>query len=128
MFDGIVTTINKYRTDVKLPGSSMIDTTKAGTVKEYQTVVAIGPMVRGIEVGDTVFINPKRYAQMKHQEGSLKDGVISDNPVIRYNFDIIPIDGEDHLLLQMADIKFVAEIEEFEEDPVIILPETKIIH
>lgn len=122
MFDGLVTTLNKYPRDLKVPNSTMIDTTKAGAIKDYQTVIAVGPAVRGIEVGDTVFINPKRYAQTKHQPGSLKDGVVTDNPVISYNFDIIQIDGEDCLYLQSGDIKFVAEIEEFEENPSIILP------
>lgn len=120
MFNGLVTTLNRYENDIKVKNSNLIDTTKAGTVKEYQTVVAIGPMVRGIEVGDTVFINPKRYAVMKHKQGTLQDGVIKDNPVVGYNFDIIEIDGVEHLYLQDGDIKFVAEVEEFDENPTII--------
>ncbi len=119
MFNGLVTTLNKYPLDLKTKGG-IIDTTKAGAVKEYQTVVAVGPMVRGINVGDIVYINPKRYAVMKHKEGSLQDGVIKDNPVVGYNFDIIEIDGTEHLYLQDGDIKFVAEIEEKESDPAII--------
>ena len=77
-------------------------------------------MVRDIKPGDTVFINPKRYAVMKHKEGTLKDGVITDNPVIGYNFDIVDIDGESYLYLQDSDIKYIAEVEEFEENPLII--------
>lgn len=127
MFNGLVTTMNKYGSDVKVTGTDLIDSTKANTVKEYQTVVAIGPMVRGIEVGDTVFINPKRYAVMKHKPGSLQDGVIKDNPVIGYNFDVVEIDGVDHLYLQDSDIKFVAEIEEFDENPTIYTEQPKII-
>lgn len=119
MFNGLVTTLNKYPLDLKTKGG-IIDTTKAGAVKEYQTVVAVGPMVRGINVGDIVYINPKRYAVMKHKEGSLQDGVIKDNPVVGYNFDIIEIDGTEHLYLQDGDIKFVAKIEEKESDPAII--------
>ena len=84
-------------------------------------------MVRGIEVGDTVFINPKRYAVMKHKSGSLQDGVIKDNPVIGYNFDIVEIDGVDHLYLQDSDIKFVAEVEEFDESPTIYTEQPKIL-
>ena len=79
MFNGIVTTCNKYAKDQLLAGTNLVDTTKADTIKEYQTVVAVGPMVKGIEVGDTVFINPKRYAVKKHKEGTLKDGIITDN-------------------------------------------------
>lgn len=127
MFDGLVTTMNRYDSNTKVRGTDIIDSSKAGSVKEYQTVIAVGPMVRGIEVGDTVFINPKRYAVMKHEAGSLKDGVIGDNPVIGYNFDIVEIDGRDYLYLQSADIKFVAEVEEFDTEPPVYIPEKTII-
>ncbi len=126
MFNGLITTMNKYGSEVKARGSNLIDAGKANTVKEYQTVIAIGPMVRGIEVGDIVFINPKRYAVMKHKPGSLQDGVIKDNPVIGYNFDIVEIDGQECLYLQDGDIKFVAEIEEFDENPLIVTPNNKL--
>ena len=126
MFNGIITTMNRYDGDVKFTGSSIINGSKTNAVKEYQTVVAVGPMVRGIEVGDTVFINPKRYAVMKHKEGSLQDGVIKDNPVVGFNFDVVEIDGVDHLYIQDNDVKFVAEVEEFDEDPTIYTPSTNI--
>nr|DAI06020.1 MAG TPA: co-chaperonin [Crassvirales sp.] len=127
MFDGLVTTMNRYDSNTKVRGTDIIDSSKAGSVKEYQTVIAVGPMVRGIEVGDTVFINPKRYAVMKHKPGSLQDGVIKDNPVIGYNFDIVEIDGVEHLYLQSSDIKFVAEVEEFDESPAIYTEQPKIL-
>lgn len=123
LFNMIVTTCNKYDNNKKLAGTSLLDASKANTVKEYQTVTAVGPSVRGIEVGDTVYINPTRYAVKKHQEGSLKDGVITDNPTIGYNFNLVTIDGETHLLLYDNDIMYVAEIEEFNEQPTIITPE-----
>ena len=127
MFNGLITTMNRYEQDVKVKGTDLIDSSKSNAVKEYQTVVAVGPMVRGIEVGDTVFINPNRYAVMKHKAGSLQDGVIKDNPVIGYNFDIVEIEGVNHLYLQDSDIKFVAEIEEFNEDPLIYTEKPEII-
>lgn len=127
MFNGIVTTLNRYGNDQKIKGTDLIDSTKVGAVKEYQTVVSVGPMVRGINVGDVVFINPKRYAVMKHKPGTLQDGVIKDNPVVGYNFDIIEIDGVEHLYIQDGDVKFVAEIEEFEENPTLVVPDGKLI-
>ena len=120
MFNSLLVTCNKYSKDVTLQGTSLVDTTKADTVKEYQTVVAVGPSVRGIEPGDVVFINPKRYAVKKHREGSLKDGVITDNPIIGYNFNIVEVDGVQHLYIQDNDIDYVAEGEEFEENPTLI--------
>ena len=127
MFNGLITTMNRYEQDVKVKGTDLIDSSKSNAVKEYQTVVAVGPMVRGIEVGDIVFINPNRYAVMKHKAGSLQDGVIKDNPVIGYNFDIVEIEGVNHLYLQDSDIKFVAEIEEFNENPLIYTEKPEII-
>lgn len=127
LFNGVITTMDRYSDNVTIVGTNLKDPTKSGAVKEYQKVVAVGPMVRGIEVGDTVFINPSRYAVMKHKKGSLEDGVIKDNPVIGYNFDIVPIDGVDHLFLQDNDIKYVAEVEEFNENPTIVTDKNKLI-
>ena len=123
LFNMLVTTCNKYDDNKKLAGTSLIDATKVNTIKEYQTVVAVGSSVRGINVGDTVFIDPTRYAVKKHQEGSLKDGVITDNPVIGYNFKLVDIDGEQHILLYDSDIMYVAEVEEFDETPSLIVEE-----
>lgn len=127
MFNGLITTMNRYDNNVKINNTNLVDSRKVNAVKEYQTVIAVGPMVRGIEVGDVVFVNPSRYAVMKHKQGSLQDGVIQDNPVVGYNFDIVEIDGEEYLYLQDSDIKFVAEIEEFDEDPTIYKEQPKII-
>lgn len=101
-----------------------------GTLKEYQRVVAIGPMVRNIQVGDLVCINPRRYAVRKYQDGSLKDGVIKENPVLSYHFNVIELDHIPHLLLTDQDIDFVIEDFKEEEEPqesTIIVPERKII-
>ena len=128
MFTTLITTMDKYEHDVKTVGG-LIDTTKQqGGLKEYQTVLAVGGSVRDIKVGDLVCVNPTRFAVKKHQAGSLKDGVITDNPVTTYNFDVVEMDGKHCLLLQDRDIDFI--IEEFEEVPdptpsTIIQPEKK---
>lgn len=130
MFTSIITTMDKYEQEVKTSGG-LIDTTKqVGGLKEYQKVVAIGDSVRGINVGDLVCVNPARFAVKKHKEGSLKDGIITDNPVMTYNFDVVEMDDKQYLLLQDRDIEFI--IEDFEEVPdptpsTIIQPENKII-
>lgn len=124
MFTAILTTMDTYEDDVTC--NSIIIKTK-GTIKEYQKVVAVGDTVRSVKVGDLVCINPKRYAVVKHQEGSLQDGVISDNPVVRYNFDIIEMNDTPYLLLQDSDISYI--IEEFDEikNEKLIVPDTKLI-
>lgn len=115
MFTSIVTTMDKYEED-GYTSAGLVDTAKQkGSLKEYQKVLCIGSSVRDIKVGDLVCINPSRFAVKKHKEGSLKDGIITDNPVVTYNFDIIEMDGNQCLLLQDRDIDFI--IEEFEEIP-----------
>lgn len=127
MFTALITTMDKYKQDVKIGG--LIDTTRQqGGLKEYQKVLAVGSSVRDIKVGDIVCVNPTRFAVRKHQAGSLKDGVVTDNPVTTYNFDVVEMDGKQCLLLQDRDIDFI--IEEWEDipDPTsssIIKPEEK---
>ena len=128
MANYLVTTKDEYTEDDVKKGGLMIKT--VGSLKEYQKVVAVGPMVRGIQVGDLVCINPKRYAQYKHKPGSLKDGVITDNPVVSYNFNVVELDHVSHLLLTDQDIDFVIEEWNDEKEPEksnIIIPERKII-
>ena len=62
-------------------------------------------------------IDPTRYAVMKHKAGSLKDGVIEDNPVVGYNFKTVYINDTLHLMLVDADIKYVFEGEELPDEP-----------
>lgn len=125
LFNKVVTTMNCYEEDQMSGG--LIDTRKQkGSLKEYQTVVAIGSTVRDIKVGDVVAINPTRYAVMKHEDKSLKNGVIGDNMTMGYKFNTITINNEEHLMLYDQDIDFVIlESEDVEEPtgPIIIQPE-----
>lgn len=128
MFTALITTMNKYEQDEKTAGGLVDITKQQGGLKEFQTVLAVGSCVRDIKVGDVVCINPSRFAVKKHQEGTLKDGIVTDNPTIKYNFDVVEIDDKQCLLLQDRDIDFI--VEEFEEvpDPTpspIIKPDTK---
>lgn len=124
MFNKILVTADKYEKDVKQGGVVVVT---AGTLKEYQKVISIGDTVRGISEGDLVLINPIRYAVKKHQEGSLKDGIVADNPVVSYNFKFVEVDGTICILLYDQDIDYV--IQEYEESDVdtsnLILPEEK---
>lgn len=130
MFNQVITTMDKYSDDEMKTGS-IIDVSKVNNpIKEYQKVVAVGPMVKNIEVGDIVMINPKRYGKVRHKEGSLKDGVITDNPVVSYNFNVIELNHTPFLLLLDQDIDFIVEeYEEVEDSPQsdIIVPNNDII-
>ena len=128
MFDSLVTTMNKYEDDGFKNG---VIVKQAGSLKEYQTVIAVGPAVRNIEVGDKVMINPSRYAKMKHNEGSLKNGIVADNPIIGYEFRTVTINDEECLYLQSQDIMYSFEgegVEDKNDNKVsLIMPNNKIL-
>ena len=121
MFNQVVTTKNKY--EMVVTNSGILDPRKTNHLKEYQTVVAVGPSVRGIEPGDVVFINPKRYGVPIHKEG-LKDLDKNIQKMDMYmEFDIPTVEIYDRpdgscrelLLIYDNDVSFVAEGEEFDE-------------
>lgn len=122
MFTKILTTMDRYDED-QTEGMLVNVNKLAGAVKEYQKVLAVGSNSAGIKEGDMVMINPARYAVMKHKEGSLKDGVITDNPVVGYNLPVLEVDGKECMLLETNDISFV--IEEFEDVPEEKTPEQR---
>lgn len=124
LFNRLLVTADKYEKDVVKGGVVVIT---AGTLKEYQKVLSVGSTVRDIKEGDTVFINPTRYAVRKHNAGSLKDGVITDNPVTAYNFNLVEVGGEVCILLYDQDIDYVIEESEEVPDESLILPDNKII-
>lgn len=134
MFNRLVTTMDLYEGDQYSKGG-LVDVKKtSGSMKEYQTVLAVGSTVRDIKEGDVVCINPTRYAVMKHNNGSMKDGVIKDNPVLEYRFNTLEIDGKQCLMLYDQDIDFIVEdsveIEdkkESKEGSSLYVPDKKII-
>lgn len=125
MFNRIVTTMEVYETDQYKHG--IIDTSKAkGSLKEYQTVLAVGSTVRDIKEGDIVCIDPTRYTMMKHQDKTLHNGVIGDNMVVGYKFNTIKLGDKECLMLYDQDITFVIEESEEVEDqtgPTVIQPD-----
>ena len=129
MFNRIVTTMRKYAVD-DVDNMKIIDPTKlAGSLKEYQEVIAVGTTVKGINVGDLVCINPKRYEVKRYNEGSLNDGVLQENKSLGYRFNTIVIDDRDCLLLFDSDIDYIVNEYEDVEEPEqrIIVPGKNII-
>lgn len=125
MFDTIVTTMDKYESD-GLTQNGLIDNNKRkGTIKEYQTVIAVGSAVREVKPGDIVCINPSRYAVRKFEENSIKNDIHRMNPVLHYDFNTIELDDKTCLILRNNDIEFIInEMEEIEDNPSnLILPE-----
>lgn len=129
MFNAIVTTMDMYTED-ELKIGGIIDSSKIQmSIKEYQTVIAVGNTVKDIKVGDLVKINPERYKVRKYKEDSIKNDINTYNPVEQYQFKTVTIDNKQCLLLYDSDIQYI--VEEFEkEEPQsnIIVPNNDIIH
>lgn len=107
----ILTTCDRYEEEVEKDG--IIDTEKSeGAVKEFQTVIAVGPYCRNVKVGDLVQINPARYVVKRYKDGSLKDNAIKQNEVIGFNFPLIEVDNKICMLLFEEDVDFI--VNEFE--------------
>ena len=118
LFNRIVTSMDVYKTDQFRNG--LVDPTKAkGSLKEYQTVLAVGDTVRGIKEGDVVCIDPTRFLVMKHQDKSLQNGVIGDNMVVGYKFNTNKLNDKECLMLYDQDITFVVEESEDVEEPTV---------
>lgn len=133
-FNHIVTTCDMYASDIRTKGG-LIDASRVNRIKEYQTVVAVGPSVRDIIPGDVVFINPKRYIKMVHKDGlkDLEKNVIQDDMHAQLNIPMIDLyDREDGscrtvLLIFDSDIEMVAEGEEFDENPALYKGDSDIV-
>lgn len=125
MFTSIVTTMDTY--EAAAANEIVTDKTKEGAIKELQRVIAVGTSVRDIKEGDLVFLDFTRYAVKQHKDGSLKDGVIQDNPVVSYNFNTIVLNDQECLYLQYNDVVFVVEDSEEIDDKEIIAPSKTII-
>ena len=132
----VVTTMEVYsEEEVRL--GKLFDTSKLNAVKEYQKVLAIGPLVRDVKVGDIVRINPSRYIQILHKAGSLKgidkktvtDEMHSAVDIPRETLYTKDKDGietsQTVLIIFESDIMFIAEGEDFK--PTLIAQPANII-
>ena len=110
MFTSIVTTMDTYDAPV-VNDAGLIDTTKQqGSIKEYQTVIAVGDAVKEFKEGDLVCINPARYAVRKYQENSIKNDLSEVNPITRFVFKTVElVDYGECLLLDSRDVMYVVE-------------------
>ena len=79
-----------------------------GVVKDIQKVVAVGPLVRDIKVGDYVRICPDRYIKVKH---SLAEELNDKEMQVSINFPIVDLEDGRYLFLYESDVDYV--IEEF---------------
>lgn len=125
MFTGLITTMNMLEEKDMLTKGGLIDVRKqARTVNEYQTVIAVGPHVQNIKVGDLVRINPTRFGKPYQKQKSISSATEEYEAVMSYQFDTVEVDGKICLKLQDRDIDYVVEeYEEFDENPTIVVEE-----
>ena len=119
LFTTVITTGDKFEKDMVDNG---IIVAKAGDMKLWQKVIAIGPSVRGIEVGDMVMINADHFAIKKYNKNSVQND-LDNNPVLTYRFNWVTIEEgkepKECLLLEDRDIQYVFEGEEIDESLIV---------
>lgn len=121
LFNHVLITADKF--DKDMINNGVIIAGK-GDLKLWQTVVAVGPTVRSIEVGDKVMIIPDHFAVKKYNKNSIQND-LDNNPVLTYNFPFETIDNEkgepqEYLYISDNDIRYVFDGEE--KDDALITP------
>ena len=124
LFDHLLITADKFEKDMVHNGVILAG---KGDLKLWQTVVAVGSVVRDIKVGDKVMINPNDFAVKKYNKNSVQND-LDNNPVLTYNFPFETVDDEkgepkDYLYISDRNVKYVFEGTEKEES--LILPGKK---
>ena len=112
MHTKLVVTAERYEENAT---SSGLILKTAGSVKEYQKVIAVGDMVRGIKVGDLVMINPARYMKKQFDDNSLREDFV-ENPVVSVNIPTVEMDGVSYFIIDSGtDVDYI--IDDYEEVP-----------
>lgn len=105
---------------------------KKGDMKEYQTVLEVGPMVRDIKVGDKVMLNMMHFAVMQYDSNSIKKDM-GMQKIKGYQFPKIELTKDDKvqecLYIDQQDIVFSFEGEEVQgkKNPIIVPADKKVI-
>lgn len=102
---------------------------KKGDLKLWQKVVAIGPSVRDVKVGDMVMIIPDHFAVKKYNKNSVQND-LDNNPILTYNFPFETIDDEngnpqEYLYISDQDIRYA--FKGYEKEESIIMPGKKML-
>jgi co-chaperonin GroES (HSP10) len=128
LFDHLLITADRFEKDMIHSGVILAN---KGDLKLWQTVVAVGSVVRDIKVGDKVMINPNDFAVKKYNKNSVQND-LDNNPVLTYNFPFETIDDEkgepkDYLYISDRNVKYVFEGIEKDESLLILPGNPKLI-
>jgi hypothetical protein len=106
---------------------------KKGDMKEYQTVLEVGPMVRELKPGDRVMLNMMHFAVMQYDPNSVKNDM-GMQKIKGYQFPKVELTNADGskqecLYIDQQDIIFSFEGEEVQgkKNPIIMPSDKKII-
>lgn len=106
LLNHVVTTADVYEESENLLLGD--DTQMAGAIKEFQRVVAVGPNVKNVEVGDMVAINPSAYARPSHRSDDSVAGFMGKDEVQMFiQFPVLDINDTPHLFIYDRDIDYV---------------------
>lgn len=129
----MITTANRYMKD-DYNGSAIVEKGHfKGDVKQYQTVIAVGKMVRELEVGMQVMLDFEPYRKRKVPVNSIKEKMDVDNPIVEERLPLFEMDNGDgnpteFLMMDEKNVVFPFEGEEVEDpEPNLIVPSKKII-
>lgn len=116
----VVTTANRYEEDDYNGGILVTPGHSKGDVKQYQTVVAVGKMVREVEVGMKVMLDFEPYRKRKVPVGSVKEKMDVDNPIVEEHLPIFEVinaknKAEEYLMMDEKNIVFPFEGEEVKD-------------
>lgn len=125
----LITTADRFEEDYTQKG---IVISAKGVIKPWQTVIAVGSVVKDIIPGDKVMINYDAYRKKKIDPNSIKNEMTVDNPVVEEHLPYIEMDDKkgntkEYLLLEERDIMFPFEGEERKETTLIMPKKKKII-
>lgn len=117
MGNGIIVTCDRYTED-ECSHMGILDTTRLGKIKEFQTVVSIGEFAktRGIGVGDFLALNFDRYKKSKNikRENSLiNDTDEHYSKEVIYELPVLLLADREHMLIDVSDIELKIDEHEY---------------
>lgn len=118
MSNVIIVTCDKYKEDAMTVDGIILGTAGIkGSIKMYQKVIAVGPLVRDIKEGDMVMLNLSRYyaPEYTEEQSSLRSTVHMKNTP-KFIVPHIMLDGQDCLQITSQDIEYIIEEAEYPEN------------
>lgn len=114
LFTTVITTLDVYEEDLIIDGMVAVP---AGSLRLVQKVLATGPMVKEVKVGDLVLLNFQNYKQRKYQPNSIKNDMSEMEDVVTYDIPRVLIADKLCGKFQDRDIEgVVTDYEEYETE------------